>query len=81
MSKFRPLILIFSLLVFTKLSAQIKISGKVIDSQTQKPVAYADLNLPNAGVFTISNNDGSFYLESEENDSILEISAEGYDFL
>src|SRR5690606_37022328 len=67
--------------LFTFVSAQIKISGKVIDNQTQKPVAYADLNLPNAGVFTTSNNDGSFYLESEENDSILEITAEGYDFL
>ena len=81
MSKIRLLILIFSLLVFTKLSAQIKISGKVVDAQSQKPVAYADLNLPNAGVFTTSNNDGSFYLESEINDSILEVSAEGYDFL
>src|SRR5690606_19045730 len=57
---------------------QTKISGKVIDSNTKKPIAYADLSLPNLMEYTFANSDGSFYLESEDNDSILEVRAQGY---
>lgn len=59
---------------------QIKISGTVIDASNNKPIPYADITLPNANVFTSSNSDGSFYLESQENDSIIEVSANGYEF-
>lgn len=68
------------LLLTCIVSAQIKISGTIIDSATKKPVAYADVILPGAGVFTSSNSDGSFYLESPTDDSFLEVEAEGYLF-
>lgn len=74
------LIIFILLLCTTHLSAQIKVSGKVIDAQTLKPIAFADVTLPNAGYFGSTNTDGTFYLESAENDTILEVVANGYDF-
>lgn len=77
----RLFIFILLLLTVQTLTAQIKVSGKISDSKTKKPVAYADVTLPNAGIFTTTNTDGSFYLESEKNDSILEITADGFEFM
>src|SRR5690606_16346379 len=81
MQKINFLIILTTLLTLSSLQAQIKVSGTVMDGKTQKPVAYADVTLPNAGAFTTTNTDGSFYLESEENDSILAITADGFEFL
>ena len=75
------LITLFTLLALSSLTAQIKVSGKLTDAKTKKPIAYADVTLPNAGVFITTNTDGSFYLESEKNDSILEITADGFEFM
>lgn len=73
---------LFIVLIFTSaISAQVKVSGKITDSKTKKPVAYVDVTLPMSGNYTTTNTDGSFYLESQENDSIVEISAEGFEFL
>lgn len=73
-------ILFFLLLLLSTFSfAQIKVSGKVIDSKSKKPVAYADVSLPNVFQYAFTNSDGSFYLESEESDSLLEVRAAGYD--
>lgn len=80
MLKFNFLITLFTLFMLSSLSAQIKVSGTVVDGKTKKPIAYADVTLPNAGVFTTTNTDGSFYLESAENDSIIEVSLDGYEF-
>lgn len=77
---FNRLIVLLLLLICGSLAAQVKVSGKITDAATKKPVAYADVTLPNAGVFTTTNTDGSFYLESENNDSILEITADGFEF-
>lgn len=75
----QTLICFVSLFFMTSiLSGQTKVSGKVVDEKTGKAVAYADVTLPNAGVFTTTNDDGSFYLESEISDSIIEVSADGY---
>lgn len=71
----------FIFLAFTTTSAQVKVSGKITDGKTKKPVPYVDVTLPIAGVYTTTNTDGTFYLESSVNDSILEITANGYEFL
>lgn len=71
---FTLILFLISIITF----GQTKISGKVIDSNTKKPIAYADLSLPNLMEYTFANSDGSFYLESEDNDSILEVRAQGY---
>jgi hypothetical protein len=63
------------------ITAQVKVSGKITDAKTKKPVAYVDVTLPVSGNYTTTNTDGSFYLESAENDSIVEITAEGYEFM
>lgn len=80
MMNFRPLFLTLILLAASLASAQIKVSGRVTDSETKKPVSYADVTLPNAGIFATTNTDGSFYLESEISDSVIEVSADGYEF-
>lgn len=80
MNYFNSLLLLISIFSFGFVQAQVKVSGKVIHSQTKKPIANADLTLPNSSAFTTSNSDGSFYLESEYTDSILEVSANGFEF-
>lgn len=80
MLKFYFLITLILSSMLNVVSAQIKISGTIIDGKTKKPVAYADVTLPNAGTFTTTNTDGSFYLESAENDSIIEVALHGYEF-
>lgn len=80
MNKFRPFLTLILLLSFAIAAAQVKVSGHVIDSKTKKPVANADVVLPNAGVFTTTNTDGSFYLESSENDAVIQVTANGYEF-
>ncbi len=68
------------LLSVIPIAAQVKVSGKISDAKTKKPIAYADVTLPHANVYITTNSDGSFYLESEKNDSILEITADGFEF-
>lgn len=80
MKKTQLFITLISLLSLVVASAQVKVSGRVIDAETQKPVPNADVVLPNAAVFTTTNSDGSFYLETEKSDSILEVTANGYDY-
>src|SRR5690606_36910237 len=71
---FTLILFLISIITF----GQTKISGKVIDSYTKNPIAYADGSLPNLMEYTFPNSDGSFYLDSEDNDSILEVRAQGY---
>lgn len=68
------------LLSFVFANSQTKISGTVVDSKTQKPIANADIVLPGAAVFTTSNTDGSFYLESAEDSQVVQVTASGYEF-
>lgn len=75
------LFFVFFLLAFqTTMMAQVKVSGKVTDAKTKKPVAFADVSFPISGNYTSTNSDGSFYLESAENDTILEINANNFEF-
>lgn len=61
-------------------TGQMKISGKVINEKTKKPIGYVDLTLAEAGVYTTTNSDGTFYLESTTDDFWLEVNAENFDF-
>lgn len=80
MSKLNRIFTLLLLLQIHVLLGQTKISGTVTDAKTKKTIAYADVTLPNAGAFTTTNTDGTFYLETSENDSILEVNADGYLF-
>lgn len=68
-----------SLLISGFAFGQMKISGKIIDSNTKKPIPYADVSLPNLMESTFANSDGTFYLETEDIDSVIEVRAQGYE--
>ncbi len=68
------LITLNSLLAF----AQTKVSGYVFDEGNQ-PIAFANVIFKGSTTGTITNEDGKFYLESDENWDVLEISFLGYE--
>ncbi|MCX2719118.1 DUF5686 family protein [Lentiprolixibacter aurantiacus] len=57
--------------------AQTKVSGIVLDEEGE-PVAYANVLFKNTTEGTITDEDGRFYLESEENYTVLSVSFIGY---
>lgn len=60
--------------------AQTKVSGIVVD-QKNKPVAYASVGFPGTAEGVITNDDGRFYLESDQIRKTLQISFVGYETL
>ena len=59
------------------LNAQTKVSGTVID-ESGDPVAYANVLFKNTTEGTITDEDGRFYLESDETYTLLSVSFIGY---
>ena len=58
--------LLFALMLFAfAVNAQTKVSGTVIDEEGE-PVAYANVLFKNTTEGTITDEDGRFYLESED---------------
>lgn len=74
------LLLVFLYLGTLSLCAQTKVSGHVVDEFNQ-PVAYANVLFKDSSEGTISNENGKFYLESENNWDTLIISFLGYETL
>ncbi len=72
---FLVFLIFFSPFVFS----QVKISGKVVDKETNKGIPYADIKILGAKKVTSSNTDGTFYLESAKNYFIIQINAYGYE--
>lgn len=60
--------------------AQTKVSGVVLD-EFGEPVAFANVLFKNSTEGTITNDDGRFYMESDNNHSVLQISFVGYETL
>ncbi|TCK67484.1 carboxypeptidase-like protein [Winogradskyella wandonensis] len=58
--------------------AQTKVSGYVFDESNQ-PIAFANVIFKGSTIGTITNEDGKFYLESDENWDTLEISFLGFE--
>ena len=70
--------LLFTLfLVGMVLNAQTKVDGTVIDEEGA-PVAFANVLFKNTTEGTITDEDGRFYLESDENYNFLTVSFIGY---
>lgn len=69
----------FFIVVCALVQAQVKIQGKVIDSETLKPIPYADIRLPELKVSATSNSDGTFYIESTGNTNQLSVSKTGFE--
>ena len=69
----------FILFVVTlNLSAQVKVSGIVVDEQDD-PIPFANIIFKGSTQGTISNEDGKFYLESDSSYSELEVSFVGFE--
>ncbi|MGY8915540.1 MAG: DUF5686 family protein, partial [Flavobacteriales bacterium] len=75
----RVLTIVFFLAYFVA-NAQTKVSGVVVD-ETGEPVAFANVLFKNSSQGTISNDNGRFYMESEETYSTLLVSFIGYETL
>ncbi len=67
-------------LVANLLQAQTKVSGTVKDTDGF-PIAFANVLFPGSTIGTITNDDGSFYLESEQTQTQLSISFIGFETL
>ncbi len=74
----KVLLTLFTLLSLNTLLAQTKVSGIVVD-QKNKPVAYASVGFPGTAEGVITNDDGRFYLESDQTRKTLQISFVGYE--
>ncbi len=74
--RFFLLLFLFSGVCF----AQTKVSGKVVD-EAGEPVAFANVIFPESTIGTITNDNGRFYLESDQTYSSILVSFIGYQTL
>ncbi|SFU50416.1 CarboxypepD_reg-like domain-containing protein [Pustulibacterium marinum] len=72
-------LLVYCFFFFTcyTLFPQTKVSGKVID-ETGEPIAFANVMFKDSSVGAITNDDGSFYLESDDTYTYLIVSLLGF---
>ncbi|PZW41738.1 carboxypeptidase-like protein [Mesonia algae] len=77
MAKFSWCILIF-LCIPNFLLGQRIITGKAVDKNTQNPIPYANISIVNSDKAILSDIDGSFEIEVEEQDTYLRVSYIGY---
>src|SRR5436190_7301537 len=60
-------IYLFSLLLIVKLtSAQVFLRGKVVDNETGKEIAYANISITHSAFGTATNEQGGFFLKIEQ---------------
>ena len=71
---------IFFLFSSAFIFAQTKVSGYIFDENDQ-PIPFANVIFKGSTVGTISNEDGRFYLESDENWESVQVSFLGYEML
>ncbi len=74
-TKLITLVLLFCSMV---VSAQVKVSGIVID-ESNEPVPYANIVFKGSTIGTVSNENGKFYLESDKTYTELIVSFLGYE--
>ncbi|MFC4218664.1 DUF5686 family protein [Flagellimonas marina] len=69
---------VFFFLFFLAISAQTKVGGIVLD-ESGEPIAFANIIFKNSSEGTITNDNGRFYLESDETYDVIKVSFIGYD--
>lgn len=70
---------IFPLFFFNTLAfAQVKISGRIIDAQSGEPLPYVNIVFKNAQEGTITDFDGNYLLQSENNFDSIVVNFIGY---
>ncbi len=73
----KQIIFSFFLFFITIVSAQTKVSGIVLD-EAGEPVAFANVLFKNSTEGTITNDNGRFYMESDNNHEVLIVSFIGF---
>ena len=73
----KKIILLLLFITSVTLTAQTKVSGVIID-EYDYPVAYANIIFKNSTIGTITDENGKFYLESDERFSTLQVSFVGF---
>jgi hypothetical protein len=73
----KKFLFLFSFFLLTFLNAQTKVSGIVLD-EFNNPVAFANIIFKDSSEGTITNDNGRFYFESEENYKAIVVSFIGY---
>jgi hypothetical protein len=74
----KKFLFLFSFFLLTFLNAQTKVSGIVLD-EFNNPVAFANIIFKDSSEGTITNDNGRFYFESEENYKAIVVSFIGYE--
>ena len=74
----RKLSIIIFLLISVTVLSQVKISGNVVDHNNES-IPFANVVFENSIVGTVSDENGRFYLESQDNFEAVEISFVGYE--
>lgn len=74
----KKLYLILFALIFQWVTAQTKVSGIVVDN-TNQPVPFANIVFKDSKLGTVSNEDGRFYIESNQTFKAIEVSMVGYE--
>ena len=74
------LLISFLFLVCLSAVAQTKVSGYVFD-ENERPIPFANVIFKNSTIGTITNEDGKFYLESDENWEALVVSFLGFEMI
>lgn len=75
---YRSFLISFLVLYGIATTAQYRISGKVSDSLSGKPLEYCNISIPETQKGSISNSDGAFSIEVESMDHRLHFSYLGY---
>lgn len=73
----RFLVVLFSFIISLAV-AQTKVSGIVVDN-TNSPIPFANVIFKNSTQGTVTNEDGKFYLESNQTYKVLEVSFMGFE--
>ncbi|WP_025741189.1 DUF5686 and carboxypeptidase-like regulatory domain-containing protein [Aquimarina pacifica] len=69
---------LFTVVSFSCVHAQTKVGGQVFDNYKQ-PIPFANIVFVNSTVGTITDEDGRFYMESDDNHSEIKISFVGFE--
>lgn len=79
-SQFKNITLLFILLVFAlnSFSQLTKVRGKIIESDTKKPIPFANVYFKGTSIGTITDFNGDFFLESRDATDSIIVSYLGY---
>lgn len=76
--KYISITLLFLLIAFSSFGQKTKVYGKVIDAKTKKPIDFARIGFVGSDISTLSQEDGSYELETYYASDTLVISSFGY---